>query len=125
MLRRLAVLPVAIAVAWATMLVFKRYPGISAWRRLLLPVAFILVLLTAAVPHVGQRLYDLGLSMDLINQAETAGLYVFVVAFSVTWQLLAGDHRRWFLTVLLPVAFFNWIVAALALLAWSIQGFGP
>ena len=125
MLRHFAVLPVAIAIALATMLILNYFPGLAARRRVVLPIAVILVLVTAAVPHTGQRLYDLGFSIALIDQVETASLYVFVFAFSITWRLLASDRRRWFLIALLPVAFFNWFAGTFALLVWSIRGFGP
>jgi hypothetical protein len=126
MIRHFVVVPVVIAVvALGTTIATRRYANIFRSRGWLAGALVVVALITAAIPLLGQALYDLGLSMRWIYGLEAAALYVFVLAFSALWQLTAGGWWRWLLVVLVPIAFSNWLVKTFALLAWSIRGFAP
>jgi len=119
----LVVVPVVTAVvALGTTLVARRYSNIF---RSLARALVVIALIAAAIPLLDQILYDLGLSMRWIHRVEAAALYLFVFAFSALWQLTAGGWWRWLLMVLVPIAFYSWLVEAFALLAWSVRGFAP
>jgi len=126
MIRHFAVVPVVVAVvALGTTFAVRRYANIFRSQGSLAPALVVVALITAAIPLLGQALYDVGLSMQWIYGLEAAALYIFVFAFSALWQLTAARSRRWLLVILAPIAFSNWLIETFALLVWSVRGFSP
>jgi hypothetical protein len=126
MIRHFVVVPVVVAVvALGTTLAVRRYADIFRSRGSLAPALVVVALITAALPLLGQGLYDVGLSMRWIYGLEAAALYIFVFAFSALWQLTARGSRRWLIVILAPIAFSNWLIETFALLVWSVRGFSP
>jgi len=126
MIRHFAVVPVVVAVvAVGTTLAVRRYANILRSRGSLARALVVVALIAAAIPLLGQVLYDVGLSMRWIYGLEAVALYVFVFAFSALWQLTASGSRRWLLVILALIAFSNWLIETFALLVWSVRGFAP
>ena len=79
--------------------------------------------------NASQTLLDLGLEFETVDLIEAVSYFLFGFSATAAWVLLkaAGTRwlqPRWFLIALVPVALFEPMRWAFALIAWSIRRLG-
>jgi len=117
---------IAVIVAMPAALLFFRIGRYGRLGRNRLLWATVLVAGVAAlVPNSGQRMYDAGISLQLIDILEGASYFVFVFALTGAWTLVGPGWPRAALFLLVPIALFEPVRWTWALSIWSIWGFAP
>ena len=119
-------IPVAASLAGVALAVGvpSRYRDLRLQSRL--GLALTVVAVTASlIPNIGQQLYDLGISDSAIEIVQNASYVCFAFAMFVLWRLLGQSGVRWFLLLLVPIAFGRPFLWTLAYISWSTRGFAP
>ena len=118
------IVAVAVALPLAVFL-FSAYRGAKRPRSPVLWSTILLAIVAALVPNSGQRMYDFGMSLPLIDFLENASYFFFVFALAGAWMLIGTGWKRWALLVLVPVALFEPLKWTWAFFLWSVYGFAP
>ena len=79
----------------AGVLVFTRYRGVALWRNRLLWAAVLVAGIAAMLPNSGQRMFDLGFSLPLIDLIENGSYFLFFFALMGAWTLFGQGWKRW------------------------------
>lgn len=106
-------------------LALSSYRRKNAQSRAALVVLLLVAATAAAIPNLGQQLYDLGLSFPTIKVLEGFSYFVFGFAAAGAWALLEPSRNRWALLILLPVSFAQPALWTFAHVAWTLNGFAP
>ena len=109
----------------AGVLVFTRYRGVALWRNRLLWAAVLVAGIAAMLPNSGQRMFDLGFSLPLIDLIENGSYFLFFFALMGAWTLFEHGWKRWALLVLVPIALFEPLKWTYVFFLWSVWGFAP
>jgi hypothetical protein len=81
----------------------------------------VLAAIAAAATNATQGLLDLGLPFTTVDVLEAASYFVFGFSVTAAWLLLKPSRLRWFLAALVPVALFEPLRWAFALITWSLR----
>lgn len=86
--------------------------------------AVVLAALAAVATNATQRLLELGLPFTTVDVLEAVNYFVFGFSIAAAWVLMELSRLRWFLAALVPVALFEPLRWAFALVTWSIKKLG-
>lgn len=103
----------------------RLYRGSSRSRAVPLAGLWVLGVIAALIPNVGQLLSSIGLSLAVVDLLQDASYFVFGFTMVSAWKLLAGKWQRWLLALLVPVSFAQPMLWTMTYLFWSIRGFAP
>lgn len=103
---------------------FSSYLG-SRHQGGMLCILIVFALTTAALPNIGQQLYDLGMSIHTIDVLNYFSY--FMVAFTTVGasMFLRPLRNRWLLIALIPVSLAQPIFSILVIISWSVGVFAP
>lgn len=116
----LIVLAAAIFGSLAGFLAAKRIGYGSKW---VIAGALILAAIAAVATNATQFLLDLGLPFTAVDVLEAGSYFVFGFSCTSAWVLLKPSSVRWLLLLLVPIALFEPLRWAVAIIKWGQSRF--
>ena len=125
-------MPILLPLATALLGGFVGFLAMSSYRRRkgrgplgVVTLLLVVAVAAAAIPNIGQQLFDLGFAFLTIEAVDGVSYLVFGFAAAGAWALLEPSPARWGLLALLPISFAQPMLWTYAHVVWILHGFAP